>query len=85
MERREEIGRAASQQVTRFDADFGRTVEPSLVLHSIGGRRLTVQDLEEHRGQLLKMLGVASSGKQAGLDKRLFGAGVSGGDELDGQ
>ena len=84
-----------SHNLYQLEDDFGRTVEASLVLHSFGDpgltrdgffvHRLTVQDVGELRGRVMEKPGVISSGRQAGLDKRLFGANGSGGDDPDGQ
>ena len=74
--------------------DFGRTAEASSVLHAVGDRgsrggsfvrRLPVEDVGELRSRVLEKLGALNSGRQAVLDRRLFGADGSGVDDPDKQ
>ena len=70
-----------------LDDDFGRTVESSLDLHTVGDRglsrggsfvrRLTVQDVGELGSRVLEKLCVSSLDKEAMLDRRLFGMEVT--------
>ena len=57
--------------------DFGRTVDSSLVLHAVGDRGKML----ENSAAVLEKLGACNSGRQAVLDRRLFGADGSGGDD----
>ena len=66
-----------------LDDDCRRTLESSLVLHTVGARglsrggsfvrRLPVQGVGELRSRVLEKLGASNSGRKATLDRRLLG------------
>ena len=59
-------------------------MESSLVLHTVGDRglsRVSVKDFGELRSRVLEKLGVSNSGRQAMLDRILFG--IDGSDDPD--
>ena len=66
-----------------LDDDFGQTVEASSVWHAIGDwglssggsflRLLPVQEVGDFRGRIMEKLGTSNPGREAVLDKRLFG------------